>query len=469
MFYRVLQDYIDTLNALSEFLRENHSKLVSESKTARETARIHEATKLLIAAKIDIEFKEYINAHHKSLPSEITNLINDDSVQVISEELPGNQLRYIIKGEDTHGVVEESIDLPVSFAGRKIIEDLINGRPYTKQMYINFLSQSVLQNVFNATEDYIYQVLRVLFNYDPSLLDGESIPFAQIRNIECSDGVLDIAIENKLQDLLRGSLDDWRNCLSTFTKNTCLRASFDRYWYKAIEIKLRRNLYTHNGGRSNSIYVSSLPESISSEVDLGVRLPLDPEYLMEAIEIYKIGLVCFTLNAWKKIEPESEKRIRFQEDAVYHEGLMKERWSFAEAIAEVALNDRAIVGESKRILQVNYYLAKKNLGTLTEADKESIKNKRDSGLNHVYEMVYCCLSDDFDGVGDRIDLALEYRDSEGNQLFDYEGLCQWPMLADFRRSEQFENYLSVNRQRVQAGVFPAIYETMVEAVRSEGH
>jgi len=288
-----------------------------------------------------------------------------DDLEEVEE--PDRKEREIAFSE---GLAEIGSELPEGVEAT-YIEAIV--RTTRRSIGSRFLHSSLLMILVGELEMFINQLARASFEARPTALDqGErQLTWAEISSFDSIDALRDRVVDKTVDDLLRGSLQDWVEFFeSKFGINQITAArSFD-----AVEAVQRRHCIVHNAGHVSQQYLDKLGEKNVS-VELHDLLEVDDPYVQKTADI--LFLVAYSL-AWAiamKVNPDPEWRDElvstFANRTFYL--LQDRRYSLVASIGESVPLDK-MKGESGEysafIIQVNRWIALKEAGKFELARKE---------------------------------------------------------------------------------------------------
>lgn len=155
------------------------------------------------------------------------------------------------------------------------------------QLAINGLYQLVA-----ITEASLGDVVRALIRKYPQKLGGKrSIPFQTVLESTSIEEVHLRATDILLNELSYKSPVEFAESLQPLIS---LNLRECPAFHKYMEIKASRDIFIHNRGVANDVYVRKA--GTHQRVNAGVKLPADPLYFLESYE------VCLQLNEWLELQ-----------------------------------------------------------------------------------------------------------------------------------------------------------------------
>ncbi|MHA6481041.1 hypothetical protein ACX1C1_03855 [Paenibacillus sp. strain BS8-2] len=317
------------------------------------------------------------------------------------------------------------------------IKSILNGmksidRKLTQKLILN---QSSLINLVVFFELLIANIIKYrLFKYpDAANLKDKTLTIDEIRRLGNFENAEAYLIENEVEGIIRQKHQEW---FAYFKKNL-KTVNFDfmtRFEAELNEIIQRRNLFVHNEGIINNIYLSNVNSALTNGLKKGKYLKMNNSYLNQSINVIEhIGLL-ISLELWRAMEKKSEVRWDFCSGYGY-ELLMEGRWELANDVYKFFCDEKESGSENKSIALINYWLTMKKLGKYSEikstAERADFSDKRDR-----YQLSYYSIIEDrnnFYHVLHNLTISRDVRKVE---------LLEWPVLYIFRDEPEFQDFVA---------------------------
>ena len=225
----------------------------------------------------------------------------------------------------------------------------------------------------------------VLIKYPEIISKDKNLTFEQALKIGTPDAIRQHFINEEIDDVLHGNhighVDWFENKIKIKIKK-----SLSDQWFRFIELTERRNLFVHNDGIINNIYLSNCKNSgveINKDIKVGDTLNISPKYFEESrLCLYELAIKLSWL-VWRKMEPKDIEEI----DIFFHseigvELINETEYKLAENIFSFMLDN--CEGSSdllKNIFLINLALSNKLKGDLNEVEK--ILNKKDWSASRI--------------------------------------------------------------------------------------
>lgn len=407
--------------------------------------------------KID-SLKEFWDIHNKAINKEESDFsikyacgiyIADAFDSVFKEECFTKQKEKIEKikmGKLPNGLLLKDV-IRISFSGENADEsslskisfalaDNYNSKYYNpekarqkRMMYAEqrkMFSQSVLSNLIIIFESYLAEIyeLLVVFNHK-QYLENKQMYVSEIFNLELHE-----IIHNVIRNEVEQNMYDSLKTLDKIKE----KSGFDIDRYAKIrkqfeEIYYRRNIYVHNNGIVNEIYLSKVDKRYCSKVEVNQYLSCDDDYLLNAIGLVK-KVICSMYYELLNCEICKEQNTFNALSDVGFETLCQKDYSIAEHIYNMLSRHKGFEYIDRAVYQINYINALKQQGR----NIEKLLNEFDVSIaTDTFKIAKFCLQEKFE---DAYKLLLRsYPES-----FDAISLREWPLFINFRNTEYYKKF-----------------------------
>lgn len=255
-------------------------------------------------------------------------------------------------------------------------------------------------------------------------LDEKSVSYKLLVEIGDIEEVKNILIDQEITNKMYGSFEDWK-CF--FQRNMKLKLiSWDIECKHLQEIIARRNLFVHNNGIINSIYLK-----LNDDVDasaIGETIGISRQYIDESIDVIEYLGIALVLEAWIKEYADNEEEMKNITNIIYEEYLENEKWEMAKHFYEICLNNPKIKASDKMLCLINSWQCYKWLG---EYDKirDDIEKIDLSAYKPMYVLGILALKDEYKEFFEYYDEQTDIGEAELNE---------WPLFRELRNSEEFQ-------------------------------
>jgi hypothetical protein len=297
-----------------------------------------------------------------------------------------------------------------------------------------------LISLVSSVEWFLAQLIHKHYKENPGIVGSKEKQFSleELAAFETVDDARNYLIEKTVESVLRGSIQDWIDFLSSKLKLSM--GYLNEHKDYLIEVTQRRNLLVHNGGVVNRIYLSNLPISYKNRPKIGDNIHISSEYLNNAISTFERCFLLIAAELWKKVGANNEERGKLLINLSY-ENLVSERYEVAESISFFAANDKSLQESDRLYAKINYWIAKKYGGDF-ESIKREIIDEDFSAKSRLFILAKKVLLGDFEGAYSDIKYLLDHDES-----FTLEEVKLWPLFKEFREQE-FYNELTSGYEEV---------------------
>lgn len=433
LMLEVLQETIIAIESLEEYYL-NSIRNVQEMK-------INTEKKYEIGLLIDDKLREAIALKDfdaiKNAVKGLTEIKLSNGIQV-SEYITINCEKGI---EDEIPVISYSLtqDLGIN---PQFVDPNNARREYNKvEQYENILVSSTLSNVIILFERYLASVYEALILINPKkYFENQKIEIANIFNKNVRDIVVECVkreVESNMFDSLKAlevisqkesiNINRYRNILDEFE-----------------EIYYRRNLYIHNNGVVNSIYLSNISDKFKENIKEKQKLDTDEIYLRNAINmLYKIVCTLF-YEVQLAYNPEYEK-WQVSLGNIGYDLLQNKNYVVAEQIYFILSSHKKLCFRDKAMYRINYINAVKQQGK-TEIVKKELNELDVSIATDEFKIAKLCLEDKNEEVYEAI--SKNYP-----KPFTADLIRDWPLFINFRESEYYTLFVKEHQEDFGSFVF----------------
>ncbi|MFJ7993293.1 hypothetical protein ACIQY5_14070 [Peribacillus frigoritolerans] len=291
---------------------------------------------------------------------------------------------------------------------------------------IKMLYQNSLMNLVVYFENVISSLIKEHIEKFPNI-NKKTISFENLQKFNSIEDAFNFLIEKEVHDLMYDGFEDW---IKYIKNNLNLSMGYiNPFTDNIIEIIQRRNLFVHNRGIVNTIYLSKVNKT---DYSVGDKISIDREYLDNAIDLIEQMGVLILLEYWKKIDTSDVYRAKTISDLV-NQHLKNEKWTLTKAFSYFLMNDKGLNEVYRLTGQLNYWLSMKRLGNFKEIEKQLMAEDFSAKKNDFQ----LCL------------LALQERKDEFFKLLpitcpseiSYKELNEWTIFNDVRQLEQFQEFI----------------------------
>lgn len=301
------------------------------------------------------------------------------------------------------------------------------------------LYQSTLINLVVFFEILIGKLIKQrLISYPKSGgIENKSLTLSEINSLGSIENALDYLIDSEVESVLRKKYEDW---IEYFKKN--MNVNVDALNQKnnmIVEITQRRNLFVHNKGIINNIYLKKVDPSFTVGLEIGNTIKITEDYLYQSLDLIEhIGII-LAMEAWIAIDKKSEVRVELINDLAFNY-LEGGRWELANDLYKLILKDKASTSQDKSIANINVWLCVKRLGKFDSIREEVVKADYSDRQSNI-KLSYYALLNNKEKVFELLEEVLRNYDEEEVRM----NILRWPVLAEYKEEPE---YISISAKYV---------------------
>ena len=294
--------------------------------------------------------------------------------------------------------------------------------------------RNIIVGIVSLFDDFLMDVLMVAFKENPEWLKKPDKKLSYKEILEAS------SLEELKQDLIYREvhqlMKDSHHAQVAFLDSRLKMGIEENFegWPSFLEVTERRNLFVHNGGCVNKIYIANAKKygfPLNSKNTEGIPLTASDEYVNNTIDCLYELTVRIAQAAARRLFPncveDADKTLNNPAVAL----MSDERWALAEKIFSYALG---IPDQLRSGAEYKYY----SLINLCIALKFSGKNFADelhsidwNPMHPKYHFAVAILEDRFD------DATQLMKSETVLNAIPKESFLYWPLLKAFRETPQF--------------------------------
>jgi len=298
--------------------------------------------------------------------------------------------------------------------------------------HINLLYKNSLISLLSSVEWFFSQILHYYYDKHPESagIQKKTMTLSDLKGFGTIEDAEKYLIDVKIEEILRGNFESW---ISVLKSELSLGLGYiEPIKEELIEIYQRRNLFVHNGGVVNSIYLSKVKEQYRKDIKANQQLAVEKEYLEDAICKLQRAFILIASELWKNLDKTDKTRGDVLTDIVY-ENLLKNRWDICEGLTFFIINDSQLDITDKVVSQLNYWLCKKRTNQY-ESIKKELEKADYSDKKEIFQLALFSLKDDKESFFRMLPSALDSR-----QL-NIERLEEFPIFKEMRESEEYQKF-----------------------------
>lgn len=295
-----------------------------------------------------------------------------------------------------------------------------------KEKQTDILYSGSLMLLVTYFENLISGVMKKDFIKHPERisLDEKSVSYKMLTDFGNINDVKEFLIDQEVTNKMYCSYSEWK---VFFEKKMKLEVLFWNSNFSQIqEIIARRNIFVHNNGVINNIYIS-LVGNKDGKLHIGDTILINREYIDKAINILEYAGVSLAIEAWIKEYANDENEVKNIIDFIFEEYLVCERWEIAKQLYEICLKSNKICDADRILCQINCWQCYKWLGQYNEIEK-AVSEVDVSALRPVYNLGILALKEEYKEFFKYYDRQDDIGEAE---------LKEWPLFSALRRSEEY--------------------------------
>lgn len=370
--------------------------------------------------------------------------INDIIAKLLDSEDPENDYLHI--KESTVGEIkfEDIIELHIhtdnqlvriSYTMNKKFSDQdpqkAREQKYKYDQQREIFLRSILSNIVIIFERYFARIFEFIVVLNPEkYFEGKTVKINALFSSSLKQ-IISSEVRKHVADNMYDSLNtlDMMKDKSGFNINRYapIQDEFEEIYY-------RRNIYVHNSGIANDTYINSIAGQYKTKVRKGDKLVCDDVYIEKAIETLK-KVICVLLYEFLLATNAKSEGYNLLADIAFA-SLSNKEYLFCEYIYNILRRHKGFDFADKTMYQVNYMIALKQQGKSIAKDLEEFDT---SAMQDQFVIAKYCLQNDNEAVYNLLNKV--YPDH-----MPMEAIRDWPLFIDFRKSKEYEQFVSEHKQ-----------------------
>lgn len=349
----------------------------------------------------DTNFKDYKFGEEKAHKEELTNI-----------------LKFILQcvtNEDEKSKYENEVNLKSCIDRLNEIKKI--DRDEKKR---TILFRSALMSLVVYFEGMIADIFKYLLNKNPdSVINNKQLTFKEIKELGSIENSIEYLIEKEIESITRGDYNTWCNELKkrfSFELKSCEEENDI-----VNEIVKRRNLYVHNNGYVNNIYLKTVNNKFTEGLKKGQIIDVDIDYIENAIRVLKKVGCGILIELFKKNDKKSEIYWDYFFEVGYDE-LVKGNYINSTNIFNILCKDKNINSKYLLNAKANLFLSKKLEGKYSDIEEE-INSMDISALRDDLKVVFLLIKGD-------TSKALKLLETTYPQYISKENIYSWPVFKE---------------------------------------
>lgn len=446
---KISSKFCENLFALRIF-NEEIGQLAEEYDQSNREKFITEWTKLTGLSKDDIDFdgspplqmRFFHKKHDVQLPKiEPSNAKNSSDNETVDNVLP-NDLELDTteeRGNEGSTKISKNFEIEIVDANHfyQLVKFLRSSNKYTARQS-KLLRQGALISLVSIFESLEVDLLQNYYLNYPNALpsEGKLLSLADLREIGSIYEAERLLIKKEIDALLR---DTTEAQIEYFTKRSKVDLkSLNPYLDTLFEVIQRRNLFVHNNGVVNKIYLSKLNKEGIKQKDLkeGDELQIDSEYLSLAIDTICVCGTILIQQSFRKWDENNEEIANIVLREYTYDLLIEKRWNLVEKLASYASCLKFKSDLDARIIIINHAIALKEQQKIGEM--ESILSQKDwSSCAIKFHVAIHSLREEYNQFISLLSKAV------ASEEIDKQAVEEWPLFRWFRESCNYQKEMDI--------------------------
>jgi hypothetical protein len=348
----------------------------------------------------------------------------------IAEKYSEKPELYIEKKEGINDEDSKRFSIKIKSPDTEISNHIDNVKK-TKN-HIELLYKNSLISALSSVEWFFSQLLHFYYDKHPESagIQKKTLTLSDLKDFGSIQDAEKYLVDTKIDDIIRGNFESW---IALLKSDLNLNLGYLNPMIKdLVEIYQRRNLFVHNGGIVNSIYLSKVDKEFKKDLINGSKLIIDKEYLDKAILKLQKAFILVGAELWKKLSPEDTTRCEILGDIIY-ENLLHNRWEICEGLCYFSIKDSLANPIDKVLAQINYWLCKKELNEYSSIEKEI--NKADfSDKKEIFQLGLFSIRGEIEKAIELLPIVLETEQTNIKRLEEF------PILKELRETDEYKKF-----------------------------
>lgn len=408
-----LRDFIDLIDPYLTEKLEEHDKHISPLITLG-------ILKDMLTNKTEWEENE------KEKIEDLKSKVNAQILDVYKKEIDVE-----IETEEGEGDKKKAFSIKVKATDNFDLRVHLDKANKTKS-HIELLYRNSLISLLSSVEWFFSQILHFYYDKHPESagIQKKTMTLTDLKSFGSIEDAEKYLIDVKIEEILRGSFDTWITLLKA-------ELSLGLGYIEPIKEELtefyqRRNLFVHNGGVVNSIYISKVKEEFRQDIKINDQLTVDKEYLDNAICKLQKAFILIASELWKNLDKADKTRGDILTDIVY-ENLLKSRWDICEGLTYFIINDSQLDVTDKVVAQLNFWLCKKRTNQY-DSIKKDIEKEDYSDKKEIFQLALFALRDETNLFFETLPAALDSRQINIKRLEEF------PIFQEIRDTVEYKKF-----------------------------
>lgn len=310
------------------------------------------------------------------------------------------------------------------------------------------LFRGILTGLVGQFEVLISDIATAFFGRATGALDtkDKTLSVSDIRQFASLKELEEFIVANRVNDLLRGSLDDWAEFLLTRMKISLQQLAPD--WPRFKEHIQRRHIIVHAGGRLSRRYLSSVGKDLAKELcgtdKIGDSATLSADYIQKALSAFEITGLCLGFNAWIRLYPDERSMLESLVSRFLRGHMRLSHFETAHHLASWTVGEESLSPAIRTDCQLMEWLALKR-SAKWDTIADDVRKFDTSALHPRFAIAKAAL------LGDLDECLKIFRRTRGANVTRHDW-DDWPLLEDLQKDKRFERLVKTGTRRKRDSV-----------------
>ncbi|HCC06994.1 MAG TPA: hypothetical protein DEP72_02335 [Clostridiales bacterium] len=307
--------------------------------------------------------------------------------------------------------------------------DLVSSR---KQK--NVLYQSALISLIVTFEYLISCAIRQKLTLFPKSIgkEGTKLSLDEIIKLDSLESATEYVIDQEVYKLMMKGFEGWYEYIK---KDMKINIEYiDNNMAEVKEIFLRRNLFVHNAGIINNLYINEVGNK-KGNIVLNKKIDINREYIEKSIKALSIvGYEIILCISDKILEKSDMINIGDEFDMIGFDIMNENQWEVALNIFNRVKCLKKVTTNHRTVAQINAWLCNKRMGKVAEVKKEIEETDFDDKKS-IYKVGLCAIQDKYEDFFDELQKC--YSDDREEDCITMEALETWPIFDEVRQRPEY--------------------------------
>lgn len=335
-------------------------------------------------------------------------------------------------------VVEERPNIKIYLLPNNKKNELLKIRDLLKSSKIvgREIPQMLLMGLVSSYEHQMSLLARIIIEINPKIIvsKDKTVSILDILEADSIDSIKQKYIDKEVENIFREGVDkqiEWFENKVNISDIKSNHKNIDKF----MELFERRNLFAHNNGIVNDIYLSKVSKKYTSDnkISKGDYLRADPRYFYESLDlIIEFGVKLIQV-CWRKLVPaESEIADSLLLNLCF-ELIMSGEYRLAKYLLEFA---RGLRGDRSEMMTRMFIVNHANSCKLLKEEKEALTILDSVDWSASSNNFQCCVAAVRGDVGETVKYMRKLGKNGEISTLEYQS---WPVFYHVRDVDSFKS------------------------------